>query len=84
MNACGEIIKLSDMARVLSEVSRKKVNTPHLTEDEFYDEELPKKITPELWHTGVILHKKYVRIPHSCGNASVLKGGNGSLTVMIG
>ena len=84
MNAIGEIIKLSDMARVLSEVSGKKVNTPHMTREEFYDPELPKKVGPELWENMDIFYKKYVNILHGLRRGSILRGENGSLTVITG
>ncbi len=50
MEACSEKISIADMAKVLSQVSGKSVDTLHMTDDYFYNAaELKEKITPELW-----------------------------------
>ena len=58
MEACGEIIRCDDLAKVLSEVSGKKVESLHMTEDEFYSEGLKKKITEELWINYRMFHER--------------------------
>ncbi len=37
------------MAKVLSEVSGKKIETSHISKEAFYDPALAQKVTPELW-----------------------------------
>lgn len=50
--AGSELTSLTEMTRVLAEFSGKKIDTLHLTEDQFLGSgkaELVKKITPEMW-----------------------------------
>ena len=61
MEACSEIITCADMAKIMSEVSQKKVETVHMPKEAFYDESLKKKISPELWINYRIFLERWVR-----------------------
>lgn len=51
------------MAKVLSEVSGKQIDTLHLTEEAFYSDKMKKQLPAEMWNSYDVFYHKSVGRP---------------------
>lgn len=49
MKVCGEILSVKDMAKHLSKISKRQVETLHLTKDEFYHPKHRARFGNAMW-----------------------------------